>query len=81
MIEMETIGDAGLIHLSGSMLALLSGKADASLWDVISEACTKGARLSLDPNVRPSLWASLDQARVTLNPFLRADGHCPAEFR
>lgn len=65
------IGGAGLIHLSGITLAILSAEARDELYDVLAEARAKGARLSFDPNMRPRLWPSLDAARATLARFFQ----------
>lgn len=66
----QAIGDAGLIHLSGITLAILSPDARARLWQVIANARSQGARLSFDPNVRPKLWASPEETRTSLTAFL-----------
>lgn len=50
----QAIENAGLIHLSGITLAILSPPR------------ARGAHLSFDPNVRPKLWSSPQQARPTL---------------
>ena len=64
------IGHAGLLHLSGITLAILSAEARNRLWDVIAAARSQGARLSFDPNVRPKLWSSPEETRTTLSAFL-----------
>lgn len=63
------IGDAGLIHLSGITLAIISEKARGRLWQVLAAARAKGARVSFDPNVRPKLWTSSSEAKTTLSRF------------
>ena len=63
------IGDAGLIHLSGITLAILTEDARDLLWDVLSTARDHGARLSFDPNVRPQLWTSRQDTKRTLSRF------------
>jgi len=63
------IGDAGLIHLSGITLAILSEKARGHLWDILVAARAKGARVSFDPNVRPKLWTSPQETKTTLSRF------------
>lgn len=67
---MTSIGDAGLIHLSGITLAILSDTARTTLFDCLVAAREDGARVSFDPNVRPKLWASLDDARRAISQFL-----------
>jgi len=45
--------------------------ADAEIWlDVAQVAAARGAVLSIDPNVRPSLIADMDDYRVRLGRFL-----------
>lgn len=67
---MASVGDAGLIHLSGITLAILSDAARTTLLECIKTARENGARVSFDPNVRPKLWSSLDEARTTTARFL-----------
>jgi 2-dehydro-3-deoxygluconokinase len=67
---MASIGDAGLIHLSGITLAILSKVARDTLFKCIETARQNGARVSFDPNVRPRLWSSLKEARTTTARFL-----------
>lgn len=64
------IGDAGLIHLSGITLAILSPEARETLFAALSRARAGGAQVSFDPNIRPKLWASSDDARGTVERFL-----------
>lgn len=63
------IGNAGLIHLSGITLAILSEKARGHLWDILAAARPNGARVSFDPNVRKKLWTSPQEAKTTLSRF------------
>ena len=63
------IDGAGLIHLSGITLAILSSAARDRLWDVLVDARSRGARLSFDPNLRPRLWSSEDEIRTTMSRF------------
>ena len=65
----EAIGDAGLIHLSGITLAILSEEARMHLWQAIAAARANGARVSFDPNVRPKLWTSPEETKTTLSRF------------
>lgn len=65
----RAIGDAGLIHLSGITLAILSHTARGHLWHSLVAARAKGARVSFDPNVRPKLWASPEDTKSTLSKF------------
>lgn len=63
------IGDAGLIHLSGITLAIISEEARVHLWQVLAAARANGAYVSFDPNVRPKLWSSPREAKTTLSRF------------
>lgn len=65
----QVLEDAGLIHLSGITLAILSSAAREALWEALSEAKSNGARVSFDPNIRPKLWSSIDETRTTLSKF------------
>lgn len=65
----EAIGDAGLIHLSGITLAIISEEARVHLWQVLAAARAKGAYVSFDPNVRPKLWSSPQETKTTLSRF------------
>lgn len=65
----QAICDAGLIHLSGITLAILSKQGRGYLWHALAAARANGARVSLDPNVRPRLWTSPEEARTTLSRF------------
>lgn len=60
---------AGLIHVSGITLAILSMDARTRLWNALADVRSSGSRISFDPNVRPKLWASKDETRVTLARF------------
>ncbi|WP_294119540.1 sugar kinase [Shimia sp.] len=60
----------GLIHLSGITLAILSDTARDNLLAALSDARTAGARVSFDPNIRPSLWASKTGIQETIAMFL-----------
>ena len=65
----QTFEGAGLIHLSGITVAILAPQARAKLLDALKTARANGTKISFDPNIRPKLWASLDEARATLPDF------------
>ncbi len=65
----QVVAGAGLIHLSGITLAILSPNDRDTLWHVLAEARSDGAVVSFDPNVRPRLWASAEETRQTLARF------------
>lgn len=57
---------AGLIHLSGITLAILSSPDRENLFAALAEARSNGARVSFDPNIRPRLWSSMDEVRQVI---------------
>ncbi len=59
----RAVAGAGLIHLSGITVAILSPADRETLFAVLAQAKANGARVSFDPNIRPRLWASLDEVR------------------
>ena len=61
---------AGLIHLSGITLAILSPEARATMFSVLEQARKDGAVVSFDPNIRPRLWTSANEIRSTINAML-----------
>ena len=66
----HVLNGAGLIHLSGITLAILSPDARKRLLGVLVQARADGARVSFDPNIRPTLWSSGDEIRETIAMFL-----------
>jgi 2-dehydro-3-deoxygluconokinase len=66
----QAVHGAGLIHLSGITLAILSASARATLFDVLATARAAGAVISFDPNIRARLWASADEIRATITQML-----------
>jgi 2-dehydro-3-deoxygluconokinase len=64
------ISGCGLVHLSGITLAILSAQARETLLDVLRQAKTSGTAIAFDPNVRPRLWTSLDEARAAMSHLL-----------
>ncbi len=61
---------AGLIHLSGITLAILSDKARDTLFGVLADARRAGAIVSFDPNIRPRLWSSPAEIRSAMQRML-----------
>lgn len=61
---------AGLIHLSGITLGILSPDARCNLFSVLAQARQEGAVISFDPNIRPRLWSSAEEIRSTVNTML-----------
>lgn len=66
----DAVQGAGLIHLSGITLAILSPAARDDLFDVLAQARADGALVSFDPNIRPRLWASTAEIRATVSRML-----------
>ena len=60
---------AGLVHLSGITLGVLSVSARANLFEALSIAREAGAKVSFDPNVRPRLWTSDAETRDVMGQF------------
>ncbi|MGL4321615.1 MAG: sugar kinase, partial [Paracoccaceae bacterium] len=56
----------GLIHLSGITLAILPAADRETLFAALASARANGARVSFDPNIRPRLWASMDEVRQAI---------------
>ena len=61
---------AGLIHVSGISLAILAPEARERLVSALSAARRDGAVVSFDPNIRPQLWATAEEARATVARML-----------
>lgn len=66
----QAIGQAGLIHLSGITLAILSPEARANLFAVLADARGQGAVVSFDPNIRLRLWSGMPEIRQTVETML-----------
>ena len=66
----EALHGAGLIHLSGITLAILSPEARGNLFQVLANARRAGAIIAFDPNIRPRLWSSLEEIRATVSQLL-----------
>jgi len=66
----STLQGAGLVHVSGITLGILDAAARNTLRAALERARKAGTRVSFDPNVRPRLWNSLDDARAAMGLFL-----------
>jgi 2-dehydro-3-deoxygluconokinase len=62
---------AGLIHLSGITLAILSSAARTVLFDALARARADGALVSFDPNIRARLWTDQAEIHETVGQMLR----------
>lgn len=70
----------GLIHLSGITLAILSPAARLTLLDVLAACRAEGAIVSFDPNYRPRLWSSTEEARESMLGLLAITDVALASF-
>jgi 2-dehydro-3-deoxygluconokinase len=66
----RALDGAGLIHVSGITLAILSSVSRKRLQAALIKARGKGALVSFDPNIRPRLWKNADEIRRTVADFL-----------
>lgn len=66
----DGLAGAGLIHLSGITLAILSPAARNTLFAALAVARDAGAVVSFDPNIRPRLWASPAELHSTIGLML-----------
>lgn len=67
---LAAVDGAALIHLSGITLAILSETARKTLYQVLRTARKQGAKIAFDPNFRPKLWNSLEDARSSVADML-----------
>jgi len=68
-IEEEAFSDARVMHFSGITPALSQSARDACL-KALGLAERLGVKISIDTNIRPSLWSSLDEAARVLTPMV-----------
>lgn len=61
---------AGLVHLSGISLAILSAAAREALFGTLAAFRARGGAVSFDPNIRPRLWSSAQDMRQTVTQML-----------
>ncbi len=61
-----------LIYFSGITLAILEHSARATLVAALRQAREAGSRIAFDPNYRPRLWTSPEQARMAFDDALSA---------
>lgn len=66
----KSLADRQLVYFSGITLAILDGKARASLLSALETARKAGSLIAFDPNYRPRLWASEAEARAALEPAI-----------
>lgn len=58
----HSLADRDLIYFSGITLAILTPDARATLMAALTGARRAGSRIAFDPNYRPRLWQSADEA-------------------
>lgn len=68
--DLPDLGDTDWLHITGITPALSDSCRELTM-HVAREAHRLGARLSLDVNVRPALWDSVDRCRSTLLELCR----------
>jgi 2-dehydro-3-deoxygluconokinase len=66
----SALSGAGLVHLSGITLAILSDAGREVLFDALAAARRAGTVVSFDPNIRPRLWASPEVMRAVITRML-----------
>lgn len=62
----KSLKDRELIYFSGITLAILEGGARQTLLDAIAKARAAGSTVAFDPNYRPRLWASREEAKSAI---------------
>lgn len=67
----DMLAGAGMIHLSGITLAILPEPDRQTLHGVLDDARAGGAVVTFDPNMRPRLWPSMEEARIAIARVLR----------
>lgn len=63
----KSLEDRALVYFSGITLAILSPTARETLLSAVADAGRAGSLVAFDPNYRPRLWASPDEARAAIN--------------
>lgn len=70
---------ARLIYLSGISLAIVGEAGRQALVHLLAQAKAAGAAVAYDPNHRPQLWASREQARAATEAVLPLCAYISAE--
>jgi 2-dehydro-3-deoxygluconokinase len=65
----EALAGVRLVHLTGITLALSDGAAEL-VWDLARRAHAHGAQVVFDPNWRPALWPSPEEAAAAQSDVL-----------
>lgn len=66
----KSLHNRKLIYFSGITLAILEDDARATLLKALATARKNGSTVAFDPNYRPRLWQSAEQARKATNEAL-----------
>jgi 2-dehydro-3-deoxygluconokinase len=67
----EAIAASDIVYFSGITLAILSPDARVRLMERMTKARATGKLVAFDPNLRPRLWASLDEMRESITEGAR----------
>jgi 2-dehydro-3-deoxygluconokinase len=67
----EAIAASDIVYFSGITLAILSPDARVRLIERMTKARAAGKLVAFDPNLRPRLWASLDEMRESITEGAR----------
>jgi 2-dehydro-3-deoxygluconokinase len=65
----ESLKGRALVYFSGITLAILAMEGRDVLFAALKEARRAGSLIAFDPNYRPRLWASVEEARSVLDRF------------
>jgi len=68
MLPLDLIGSAACVYVSS--MALLAEPARSATLAAIMHGKSSGALVAVDPNLRPSSWASVGAAREAIRPLL-----------
>jgi 2-dehydro-3-deoxygluconokinase len=62
----RAVTKARLVYLSGITLAIVGEAGRTLIWELLSEAQSAGVAVGFDPNYRPLLWESQEQAQASI---------------
>ncbi|KQZ13826.1 2-dehydro-3-deoxygluconokinase [Mesorhizobium sp. Root554] len=66
----KSLQNQSLVYFSGITLAILDAPARKTLMTAIAAARAAGSRIAFDPNYRPRLWQSRDEAQAAITEAL-----------
>ncbi len=66
----KSLENPTLVYFSGITLAILEPTARKTLIEAVSAARKSGATVAFDPNYRPRLWKTVDEARTAVEAAL-----------